>query len=141
MDNYVTSSKGARGLWQFMPETARGYNLVVNEKVDQRTDPVLSTRAASDYLNNLLTRYNDNLEYALAAYNWGEGNVDKIDRKKNASLDTAYKFARTDFYKVIELKMVPPETQAHVLKVVAATICGLSPAECGLDDKKPLDPY
>ena len=69
----VTSRAGARGLWQFMPATARRYGLRVDDHVDERTDPVKSTEAACQYIEYLLNAFGANsFMSAIAAYNKGE---------------------------------------------------------------------
>ena len=70
------SRAGAAGLWQFMPTTGKSYGLEVNTMIDERMDPVKSTRAACKYLKVLYNMYND-WSLALAAYNCGPGNVNK----------------------------------------------------------------
>lgn len=72
----ITSRAGAGGLWQFMPTTGRAYGLIINSMVDERFDPVKSTRAACRYMQDLYNMYDD-WGLALAAYNCGPGNVNK----------------------------------------------------------------
>ena len=70
------SEKGALGLAQVMPETARDPGLGV-KPISDRLDPMESLRFGADYLQALLSRYDGDVEKALAAYNFGLGNVDK----------------------------------------------------------------
>lgn len=74
--NGLTSRAGAAGLYQFMPKTARGYGLVVNDQIDERLDPVKSRAASTRMMAYLLKKYGGNTTNALRAYNWGEGNMD-----------------------------------------------------------------
>ena len=70
----LTSPKGAKGFWQFMPATARAYQLEVSETVDERLHPQKSAEAACKYLTFLHNMFQD-WTLAVAAYNMGEGGV------------------------------------------------------------------
>lgn len=72
----ATSSVGAKGIWQFMPVTGKEFGLEINSLVDERCDPLLSTKAACKLLKRLYEMYGD-WTLALASYNTGPGNVNK----------------------------------------------------------------
>ncbi|MFD2822526.1 LysM peptidoglycan-binding domain-containing protein [Lacinutrix iliipiscaria] len=74
------SRVGATGLWQFMFATGKQYGLDVSSYVDERSDPIKSTEAASVYLSKLYEIFGD-WDLALAAYNSGPGNVSKAIRR------------------------------------------------------------
>lgn len=76
----AVSRAGAAGLWQFMPATARGLGLEINSLVDERRDPVKSSKMAARYLHQLHDIYGD-WSLAIAAYNCGPGNVNKALRR------------------------------------------------------------
>ena len=67
----AVSHAGARGLMQLMPETAAELG------VKDSFDPEQNLVGGSRYLKQLLDKYNGDLDHALAAYNWGQGNVDR----------------------------------------------------------------
>lgn len=103
------SPREARGLWQFIPETARRYGLVVNLARDERLDTLKATRAAARYLRDLYLRFGD-WSLALAAYNAGEQAVQRaIDRTGLA-----------DFLSLSSRKLLPGETRRYVPAVLAA---------------------
>jgi membrane-bound lytic murein transglycosylase D len=74
------SRVGATGLWQFMFNTGKMHGLDVSSYVDERSDPILSTEAACEYLKSLYNSLGD-WDLALAAYNSGPGNVSKALRR------------------------------------------------------------
>ncbi len=78
------SPVGATGLWQFMYQTGRQFDLKVSSYVDERSDVLKSTIAACQYLNKLYKTFND-WDLALAAYNSGPGNVSKAIRRSGGS--------------------------------------------------------
>jgi membrane-bound lytic murein transglycosylase D len=102
------STAKAMGIWQFMPATGKDFKLTQNMFRDERRDVLQSTNAALDYLERLHRQFGD-WQLALAAYNWGEGNVAKaIKRNQAAGLPTNY----------LSLKM-PKETREYVPKLMA----------------------
>jgi len=75
------SPVGAAGLWQFMKPTGREYGLKQTQHLDERLDPEKSTEAAMRFLKRLHKYYDGDWELALAAYNCGQGNVNKAIRR------------------------------------------------------------
>ena len=115
------SSAKASGMWQFMAATGRDFSLKQNIFRDDRRDVLASTRAALDYLARLHRQFGD-WHLALAAYNWGEGNVQRaIARNQKAGLPTDY----------ASLKM-PDETRTYVPKLQAVKNIVARPQDFGL---------
>ena len=111
----------AAGMWQFVPDTGRTYNLKQNMWQDERRDVLASTSAALDYLSRLHDMFGD-WQLALAAYNWGEGNVQRaIARNEAAGLPTDYQ----------DLRM-PNETRNYVPKLQAVKNIVMNPQAYGL---------
>lgn len=115
------SSAKASGMWQFMPATGRDFALTQNIFRDDRRDVLASTRAALDYLQRLYAQFGD-WHLALAAYNWGEGSVQRaISRNLKAGLPTDY----------LSLRM-PDETRHYVPKLQAVKNIVTSPESFAL---------
>lgn len=77
------SSAKASGMWQFIPSTGKHYNLRQTMFQDGRRDVMASTRAALDYLAKLHAMFG-NWQLALAAYNWGEGGLQRAIARNQA---------------------------------------------------------
>jgi len=116
------SVASASGMWQFIPSTGKDYDLKQNIFRDDRRDVLASTRAALDYLGRLYKLFGD-WHLALAAYNWGEGNVARaIARNQKAGLPTDY----------LSLRM-PDETRLYIPKLQAVKNIVLHPDAFGLE--------
>lgn len=74
------SNKGATGMWQFMPATAREMGLIVNDYSDQRNDPIASTKAAAKYLKKCHNTLG-NWTMTLASYNCGIGRTENLMKR------------------------------------------------------------
>ncbi len=130
---YVTKAKshvGASGLWQFMPATGRHYGLEQTPLYDGRHDVYASTNAALNYLEYLHGLFGD-WSLALAAYNWGEGNVGRaINRAHAQGLTPTYENLR-----------MPAETRNYVPKLLAVRNIVNNPQYFGMNlaeiDNKP----
>ena len=104
----AVSSARASGMWQFMPRTGKDFDLKQNAFRDDRRDVLASTRAALDYLQRLYGMFGD-WHLALAAYNWGEGNVGKaLARNKRLGEPLSY----TDLRMPAETRLYVPKLQA-----------------------------
>jgi membrane-bound lytic murein transglycosylase D len=104
------SSAKAAGMWQFIPSTGQDYNLKQSVFKDERRDVLASTDAALTYLQKLYGMFGD-WQLALAAYNWGEGNVQRVvNRAKAAGQPTDYNSLSAH---------MPAETRNYVPKLQA----------------------
>jgi hypothetical protein len=104
-----TSGVGAHGFWQFMPETAKGYGLVMNATIDEREDINKSSDAAcrmlKDYYMMIFKRHKlSSWVFTAAAYNFGIGNILKSIQNKGKD------------YFTMQLN---PETAVYVYKIIA----------------------
>jgi Transglycosylase SLT domain/LysM domain len=126
------SSANASGLWQFIPSTGRSYGLEQSSFYDARRNVIDSTQAAARFLSSLNGHYKGDWLLALAAYNWGPGNVDAaIAKNLEQGLDTDY----------WSLEM-PAETQNYVPRLLALARIFSNPTGFGLN-LRPLknEPY
>lgn len=115
------STAQASGMWQFIPSTGRDHDLRQNLFRDDRRDVLASTRAALDYLERLHGMFGD-WHLALAAYNWGEGNVQRaMKRNERAGLPTGYPHLR-----------MPAETRHYVPKLLAVKAILERPQDHGI---------
>jgi len=103
------SAKGARGLWQLMPDTARRYGLMVSASRDDRLDAEKSTRAAARYLRDLYQQFGS-WPLALAGYNAGEQALQRAVERAGSS----------DFLQLSSLRLLPQETRNYVPAVLSA---------------------
>ncbi len=112
----------ASGLWQFMSWRARQYGLKINWWVDERRDPVKSTRAAARHLRDLYDEFGD-WYLALAAYNGGPGRVRRaIERTGHA-----------DYWELVNRRVLPRETSNFVPTILAVALIGNNPARYGVE--------
>jgi membrane-bound lytic murein transglycosylase D len=121
----------AVGIWQFITSTGRNYGLEINNYVDERRDPIKSTRAAVTYLDALHDEFGS-WYLAVAAYNAGEGKIRKAINK----------YDTTDFWKIAQGNYLQLETKRYVPKLIAAIIIAKEPEKYGFDNVKyeaPLD--
>ncbi len=122
----VNARSRAGGMWQFMPYG--DYGLTRNGYVDERFDPEKSTRAYARYMKFLYDQLGD-WYLAMAAYDWGAGNVQRAVQK------TGY----ADFWELYKRNNLPGETKNYVPEILAAIIIANHPTQYGFDDIT-LDP-
>ncbi len=123
----VNRGSGAGGMWQFMPHG--NYGLVRNSYVDERFDPEKSTRAYARYMKFLYDQLGD-WYLAMAAYDWGAGNVQRAVQK------TGY----ADYWELYKRNNLPGETKNYVPEILAAIIIANNRKQYGFDDIQPDTP-
>lgn len=88
LNSVATSQMGAGGIWQFMPATAKIYNMKVDNYVDERRDVFKATEAAAKYLTNSYRNFKskdvDDWLLAICSYNAGEGAINRVMREQQA---------------------------------------------------------
>jgi len=119
------SSAAASGLWQFIPGTGSRFGLQRTAYVDERNSFDEATRASARYLKFLANRYHGNWELAMAAYNSGEGNVDRAVRRAGAE----------NFW--LAFPYLPQETRNYVPNILATVLIANSPNQYGFGHIRP----
>lgn len=114
----VVSPAGARGVWQFMPQTAKEQGMEVNDFVDERYHLEKSTEAACRYLIEAKNKFG-NWTLAAAAYNGGMGGVNKQISNQQVS----------DYYDLL----LTEETSRYVFRILALKEIMQSPVKYGFD--------
>ncbi|MBD3346262.1 MAG: transglycosylase SLT domain-containing protein [Chitinivibrionales bacterium] len=124
------SHAGARGLWQFMPATARRYGLRVDNTVDERLEPEKATHAASEYFKDLISIFGgkSSVMLAMAAYNAGEGRIMRALMKIDDPM------RNRDFWYIYRMGVLAEETNEYIPRVIAMMILSESPHEFGFDN-------
>ena len=125
----VNGRSGAGGMWQFMTFTGVQYGLTRNGFFDYRFDPEKASRAYAKYIKALYNQFGD-WYLAMAAYNWGPGNVQRAVQR------TGY----ADFWELYRRNAMPAETRAYVPQILAAVIMAKNPERYGLDKLVPSPP-
>lgn len=119
------SSAAASGLWQFIPGTGSRFGLRRTAYIDERNGFESATRASAKYLKFLANRYGGNWELAMAAYNSGEGNVDRAIRRAGvANFWVAYPY-------------LPQETRNYVPNILATILIANNPNQYGFGHIRP----
>lgn len=118
----------ASGLWQFIPGTGARYGLRRTAHLDERNSFEEATRASARYLRFLANRYGGNWELAMAAYNCGEGNVDRAIRRAGVS----------NFWAVYPF--LPRETRNYVPNILATILIANNPHQYGFGHVRPSAP-
>jgi membrane-bound lytic murein transglycosylase D len=122
----AVSRVGATGLWQFMYQTGKQYNLSIDSYVDERSDPLKSSDAAAQYMTNMYAIFND-WDLVLASYNSGPGNVSKAIRRSGG---------QQNFWNIKD--KLPKETQGYVPAFLATMYIYEYHKEHGIVPKKAL---
>jgi len=121
------SHAGARGIWQFMPHTARRFGLKVNNTVDERTDPLKATYAAAKYFKVLIALFGsgESMMLAMAAYNAGERRV------SGALMKIDDPMRNRDFWYIYRMGYLAEETNEYIPRMMALMILTENQAEYG----------
>lgn len=121
------SAAAASGLWQFIPGTGSRFGLRQTAYIDERNSYEKATRASAQYLRWLHDRYN-NWELAMAAYNTGEGNIDRAIARAGAS----------DFWSIYPY--IVQETRNYVPNILAVILIAKNPEKYGFRNVERMTP-
>ena len=117
------SRANAVGYWQFIYGTGKRYGLRIDGYVDERKDPVLSTRAAANYFKALYSVF-ESWHLALAAYNSGEYRVNRA----------VFRHYNRNFWLLSSKKALPRETRNYIPKFIAAIHIAKNPTKYGFSN-------
>ncbi|HLU13255.1 MAG TPA: transglycosylase SLT domain-containing protein [Arenimonas sp.] len=120
---HAVSRAGAAGPLQFMPATGARFGLGWRDGFDTRYDPQLAARASVLYFNERFAELGDELEFAIAAYNGGEGRARRLKETAGGK----------SFWDPAVYGQLPPETRDYVPYVLAAAWLFLHPEDYGLE--------
>jgi len=121
----AVSSVGAKGFWQFMDPTAKQFDLIINENVDERYHIEKSTHAACKFLLRAYKKY-QNWSLVMASYNFGSGNLDETIKTQKAD----------NYYDL----WLNTETARYVFRILAIKLVYDNPQQYGFD-LKPVEEY
>jgi len=118
------SRASAKGPWQFMIPTAKDHGLKTDWFIDERSDFEKSTVAAAKYLKMLAKMFDNDWHLVLAAYNGGQGRVQRAMNRAGTE----------DFWALTETqKFLPKETREYVPLILAAMVVGRNPTQYGFE--------
>ena len=120
------SRAGATGLWQFMYNTGKEYNLKVSSYVDERMDPYRATVAACEFFEKSYSVYAD-WSLVLASYNSGRGNVNKAIRRSGG---------KRNYWQI--RRFLPKETRSYVPAFIAVCYAMNYASDHKISAEKPL---
>ncbi len=131
----------AKGMWQFIPSTARRYGLrtgplvelPIHDPKDERFKPELAARAAARYLRDIYSKEAQGSGLlVMASYNWGPNNVRRRIREMPNNP------RERNFWELLKEHDIPTETYNYVLYIFSAIVIGEDPALFGFDFDNPL---
>ncbi len=122
----AVSRVGATGLWQFMYQTGKQYNLEINSYIDERSDPLKASQAATQYMSNMYKIFGD-WDLVLASYNSGPGNVAKAIRRSGG---------KQNYWNI--RKNLPKETQGYLPAFLATMYIFEYHKEHGIKPNRPI---